>query len=92
MAELIIPTPLRKFADNQSKLQVSGDSVIEAIERLVVQYPNLKKQIFDQEGKLKRYIKIYVGDEDIESLQGETTELKDKDVISIIPAIAGGIV
>lgn len=90
MAELIIPTPLRKFADNQSKLSVSGTSVIEAIEGLVVKYPSLKKQIFDQEGKLKRYIKVYVGDEDIEALQGESTALGEKDVISIIPAIAGG--
>ncbi|MGL1889025.1 MAG: MoaD/ThiS family protein [Reichenbachiella sp.] len=91
MAEIIIPTPLRKFAGGQSKLPVSGSTVIEAINGLVAAHPDLKRHVFDHQGALKRFIKVYLGDEDIEALDGDDTKLKDNSVISIIPAIAGGL-
>ncbi|UXP31224.1 MoaD/ThiS family protein [Reichenbachiella agarivorans] len=90
MAEIIIPTPLRKFADNQSTIDVVGDNVLSAIENLVTQFPDLKKQIFDAEGNIKRFIRIYKGEDDIESLENEKTSIESDTVISIIPAIAGG--
>lgn len=90
MAEIIIPTPLRKFAQDQASINVTGGNIQAAIEDLVNQYPDLKKQIFDADGKIKRFIRIYKGEEDIESLENENTAVEDSTVISIIPAIAGG--
>ncbi|MBU2913114.1 MULTISPECIES: MoaD/ThiS family protein [Reichenbachiella] len=90
MAEIIIPTPLRKFADNQATIAVAGDNILSAIEDLVTQFPDLKKQIFDAQGQIKRFIRIYKGEDDIESLDNEKTAIEADTVISIIPAIAGG--
>ncbi|RJE74885.1 MoaD/ThiS family protein [Reichenbachiella sp. MSK19-1] len=90
MAEIIIPTPLRKFADNQATIAVAGDNILSAIEDLVTQFPDLKKQIFDAQGQIKRFIRIYKGEDDIKSLDNEKTAIEADTVISIIPAIAGG--
>lgn len=91
MAEIIIPTPLRKFADNQSKLTVNGSTVNEAVSQLVNDFPSLERHVFDGNGQLKRFIKVYLGDEDIEALEGIETKIENNSVISIIPAIAGGV-
>ncbi|MDN5204993.1 MoaD/ThiS family protein [Fulvivirgaceae bacterium BMA10] len=90
MAKLIIPTPLRKFTENQSALESNGSTVIEAMQDLANEYPNLKKHIFDDHGKIRNFIRIYLGNDDIQSLQNENTPVADDSVISIIPAIAGG--
>ncbi|MCV9386544.1 MoaD/ThiS family protein [Reichenbachiella ulvae] len=90
MAEIIIPTPLRKFAQDQASIKVEGSDVQSAIEDLVKQFPDLEKQIFDADGKIKRFIRIYKGEEDIESLDNEKTAVEAETIISIIPAIAGG--
>lgn len=90
MAEIIIPTPLRKFANNQSTIQVKGPDIQSAIQDLVGQFPDLGKQIYDSGGNIKRFIRIYKDEEDIESLLQEKTSVEKDTVISIIPAIAGG--
>lgn len=90
MAKLIIPTPLRKFTENQASIETNGGTVLEAMESLTEQYPELKQHIFNENGNIRDFVRIYVGDEDIKSLNKEKTEVKNDSVISIIPAIAGG--
>lgn len=90
MAQIIIPTPLRKFTDNQARLNVSGQNVQEALQDAAALYPDLKDNILDENNKLRGFVRVYVGDEDIEVLNNEATEVSNDSVISIIPAIAGG--
>ena len=92
MAQIIIPTPLRKFTSNQAKFEVSGQNVQEAITALTEQFPALKTNILAQDGSIRGFVRIYVGDEDIKSLNNGATAVQTDSVISIIPAIAGGVV
>ncbi|MFY0625648.1 MAG: MoaD/ThiS family protein [Reichenbachiella sp.] len=91
MAKIIIPTPLRKFTNNEANIETSGETVQASVEDLAKQYPDLKKHLFDDEGGIRKFIRIYVGDEDINALNNENTNVAADTVISIIPAIAGGI-
>jgi len=91
MATVIIPTPLRKFTNNASRLEIKAGTVKELINDLSLNFPELKKHLLDEKGGIRSFINIFAGDEDIRNLQQEQTEIKDNMVISIIPAIAGGI-
>ena len=90
MVKVRIPQPLQKYVDNQTEVFVDGKYVKEVLDMLIVNYPSLKEKIYDENGNLRRFINIYVNDEDIRFLSGENTSVKEGDVISIIPAIAGG--
>ncbi len=90
MAKVIIPTPLRKFTENEGSIQTKGATVQDAIKELTETYPELSKHIYDDGGSIRSFVRIYVGDDDIKALQNESTPLKDDSVVSIIPAIAGG--
>ncbi len=91
MAKIIIPTPLRKFTDNQGAFETSQTSIAGAIQALTESFPDVKRHLLDEDGKLRTFVKVYLGDEDIAALEGEKTALSDQSVVSIIPAIAGGI-
>ena len=91
MATIIIPTPLRKFTNNNSRLQLKANSIQEAVNELTLNFPDLKKHLLDENGKLRSYINVFVGNEDIRNLQQEETVVQHDSVISIIPAIAGGL-
>ena len=91
MAKIIIPTPLRKFTSNESTIEISGDTVGEAILDLTQRFPELKQNILDDNGDLRNFVRIYVGDDDIKALDDTHTSVDTEDVISIIPAIAGGV-
>ena len=91
MATIIIPTPLRKFTNNNSRLQLKANSIQEAVSELTLNFPDLKKHLLDENGKLRSYINVFVGNEDIRNLQQEETVVQQDSVISIIPAIAGGL-
>ena len=91
MAKLIIPTPLRKFTNDEAAIETSGGSVLEALNSLATRFPELKGHLFDDQGSLRKFIRIYVGDQDIRELNNEKTSLEPTAVVSIIPAIAGGI-
>lgn len=91
MATVIIPTPLRKFTNNTAKLQVTGDTIEQTVNELTLNFPDLKKHLLDEQGQIRSYVNIFVGDEDIRDLQKEQTPIQENTVISIIPAIAGGI-
>ena len=90
MATIIIPTPLRKFAGNQSRLQIEAGSIQDAVKELVQKFPDMQKHLLDEHGKLRGFINIYVGNDDIRNLRQEQTQLKPDSIVSIIPAIAGG--
>jgi len=85
-----IPTPLRRLTNNQETVTGDGANLAELMENLGSQYPGLVERICDEDGKLRRFINIYVNDEDVRFLQGKETPLKDGDEVSILPAIAGG--
>ncbi len=84
-----IPTPLRSLTKGQAEIREEGSSVQELIENLEAKYQGLKERLCDGED-IRRFINIYVNDEDIRFLQGTATPLKSGDHISIVPAIAGG--
>jgi molybdopterin synthase sulfur carrier subunit len=90
MATVIIPTPLRKFTNNSAKLNISASSIQELVNDLSHNFPELKKHLLDESGKIRSFINIFVGDDDIRNLQQENTIVKEDTVISIVPAIAGG--
>ncbi|MDX1479076.1 MAG: MoaD/ThiS family protein [Saprospiraceae bacterium] len=90
MITIHIPTPLRKFTHNAAKVTVDADSVSGAIGALIGQYPELGKHLLDTDQQIRRFVRIYVGEEDINQLSGASTQLKPGDAVSIIPAIAGG--
>ena len=85
-----IPTPLRSLTKGAADVQVKADTVIDLIEDLERQHPGLRDRLVEENGELRRFINIYVNQEDIRFLQGEKTSLKDGDEVVIVPAIAGG--
>ncbi len=86
-----IPTPLRKLTQDKDAVQTTGGTIQEIVENLEKQYPGLKERLCDERGELRRFVNIYLNDEDIRFAQGRQTAVKDGDEISIIPAIAGGL-
>jgi molybdopterin synthase sulfur carrier subunit len=85
-----IPTPLRNLTNGQGEVQVTGDSVADLIDNIEKEHPGLKARLYDEQGQLRRFVNLYLNDEDIRFLDGPKTATKDGDVLSIIPAIAGG--
>ncbi|MEN3027709.1 MAG: ubiquitin-like small modifier protein 1 [Aquificaceae bacterium] len=85
-----IPTPLRRVTNGQGEVQVQASTVRNAIERLEEVYPGFKERLVDEQGEVRKFVNLYVNDEDIRFLKGLDTELKDGDILSIVPAIAGG--
>lgn len=90
MPTIVIPTPLRKFTNNSSRLELNADSIQDLVNELTLNFPDLKKHLLDEKGKLRSFINIFVGNDDIRNLQQEQTLLKKDSIVSIIPAIAGG--
>ncbi len=85
-----IPTPLQKLTKDKDVVECKALSVEELIDSLEKDFPGIKGRLCDEKGKIRRFLNIYVNDEDIRFLQMEKTPLKDGDEVSIIPAIAGG--
>ena len=85
-----IPTPLRPMTGGKGEVPGRGNNIGELIDHLNTTYPGLKDRICDEQGEIRRFINIYLNEEDIRFLTGKDTPLKDGDEISIVPAIAGG--
>ena len=85
-----IPTPLRRLTKNEPEVEAQGSSIQSIIEDLESNYPGLKERICDEKGNVRRFVNLYLNDEDIRFLDGIATAVKDGDEISVIPAIAGG--
>jgi molybdopterin/thiamine biosynthesis adenylyltransferase/rhodanese-related sulfurtransferase/molybdopterin converting factor small subunit len=90
MAKILIPTALRQFTEQQDTVEVTGATVGEALAALTAQYPNIKKNLFNEQGKLRSFVNVYVNDEDIRYMDKDATELEGNETISIVPSIAGG--
>jgi molybdopterin/thiamine biosynthesis adenylyltransferase/rhodanese-related sulfurtransferase/molybdopterin converting factor small subunit len=90
MAKVLIPTPLRQFTGKQDSVTAPGGTVGEVLNALTAQYPDLRKQIFTDEGKVRSFVNVYLNDEDIRYLGKDGTPAKDGDTISLVPSIAGG--
>ncbi|SPF44195.1 putative adenylyltransferase/sulfurtransferase MoeZ (Includes: Sulfur carrier protein CysO adenylyltransferase; Sulfur carrier protein CysO sulfurtransferase) [Candidatus Sulfopaludibacter sp. SbA4] len=90
MAKVIIPTPLRQFTAKQDSVTVPGTTVGEVLTALTAQYPDLRKQIFNDEGKVRSFVNVYLNDEDIRYLTKDATPAAEGDTISLVPSIAGG--
>ena len=86
-----IPTPLMKLTDNQSEVSAEGETISDIINNLENQFNGIKDRICEENGAPRRFINIYINEEDIRFLEGEKTTVKDGDESSIIPAIAGGV-
>ncbi len=85
-----IPTPLRRVTNGVAEVHAKGKDLAELIEDLERQFPGLRERLLEDGGEVRRFINIYVNEEDIRFLSGRTTPLKDGDEVSIVPAIAGG--
>ncbi len=87
---VLIPTPLRKFTNNEETVTASPGTVSTLIVDLDRQFPGIAARLTDEQGELRRFVNIYVNEEDIRFLSGKETPVKDGDAVSIVPAIAGG--
>lgn len=90
MAKILIPTPLRQYADKKDTVELSGSTVGEVLTALTTQHADLRKHLFNDEGKLRSFVNVYLNDEDIRYLNKDKTAVKDTDTLSIVPSIAGG--
>jgi len=85
-----IPTPLRKLTGDQAQVEVEADTLGGVIDALSAAHPGIKDRLCDEDGSLRRFVNVYVNDEDVRFLDGLDTSLSEGDEISIVPAIAGG--
>src|ERR1041384_6980161 len=90
MAKILIPTPLRQFTGKQGTVTASGSTVGEVLQSLTAQFPDLRKQIFTDEGKVRSFVNVYLNDENIRYRGKDATPAADGDTISLVPSIAGG--
>jgi|TARA_B100002052_G_scaffold85350_1_gene78415 molybdopterin converting factor small subunit len=88
--QVLIPTPLQKFTADQATVSLEAASVDELIKALDSSFPGLANRLCDEQGKLRRFLNIYVNSEDIRFLDNQATALADGDEVSIVPAVAGG--
>ena len=88
--KILVPTPLRQYAGKQSAIDVQAATVGEALNALTSSYPDLRKHLYSDEGKLRAFVNLYLNDEDIRYLQQDQTAVKEGDTLSIVPSIAGG--
>ncbi len=85
-----IPTQLRELAGGAAEVSVDGSSVSEVLKQLEVQHPGFGERLFDDQGQLRRFVNVFVADEDIRFLQGLDTAVEPNQTVSIVPAVAGG--
>src|SRR3989304_8770937 len=89
--KVIIPSPLRPYTGKKESVEVEGQTVEEVLRNLTARYQDLQKHLYGKDGKLRSFVNIYRNDEDIRYLERERTVVKENDVLSIIPSIAGGL-
>ena len=85
-----IPTPLRPYTNDSKEVNVEGNTVNDALDSLLSLYPDLSENIHNEEGKLRAFVNLFLGEDHIKDLQGLDTPLREKDILRIIPSIAGG--
>ncbi len=90
MATLRIPTPLRAYTGGNNEIAVQGSTVGEALDDLVTLYPSLRPHLYNGEGKLRPFVNLFLGEENVKDLQGMATPVSQNDRLLLIPSIAGG--
>src|SRR5918994_1910081 len=90
MPKVKIPTPLRQYTSGNSEVEVGGGTAGDALGKLVEEHPELEQHLYTGDGKLRSFVNVYKGDEDIRYLDGQDTGVSENDELSIIPSIAGG--
>ena len=90
MAKVLIPTPLRQYAEKKDAVELQGATVGELLTTLTGSYSELRRHLYNDEGKLRSFVNVYVNDEDIRYLEREATPVSESDTVSIVPSIAGG--
>lgn len=85
-----IPTQLRSLAGGASEVSLEGDTVVEVLRNLEAAHPGFSERLFDETGALRRFVNVFVADEDIRFMEGVDTKVADGQVLSIVPAVAGG--
>ena len=90
MPAIRIPTPLRPYANGLSEVPVQGETVGDAVENLMSQFPSLRPNLTNGDGKLRPFVNLYLGENNIQDLQGLDTLLSEGDKLLLIPSIAGG--
>ena len=90
MATVRVPTQLRTLTGGASEVPVEGDTVADVLASLDTAHPGFRDRLFDDSGKLRRFVNVFVADEDVRFLQGLDTEVADGQTVSIVPAVAGG--
>ena len=88
--KVLIPTALQKFTNDQATIECNGSSIAELLSSLEQSCPGIKARLCDEQGEPRRFLNLYVNDEDIRFLDGTQTPLNDGDQVSIVPAVAGG--
>jgi molybdopterin converting factor small subunit len=88
--KIMIPTPLRQYAGKQDAVELEAATVGEALSGLTARYTDLRRHLYNDEGKIRSFVNVYLNDEDIRYLSKEQTPLRENDVLSIVPSIAGG--
>jgi molybdopterin converting factor small subunit len=91
MPKIHIPTPLRQYTGKQAAVEVKAGTISDALGDLVAQHPDLRRHLYNDDGKLRAFVNVYLNDEDVRYLQKEATAVQDGDSISIVPSIAGGL-
>lgn len=86
-----IPTPQRPYAEKKDTVEVAGGTAGEVLASLTTRYPDLRRHLYTDEGKLRAFVNFYLNDQDIRYLQQESTPIQENDVLSIVPSIAGGV-
>ncbi|HKZ85733.1 MAG TPA: MoaD/ThiS family protein [Anaerolineae bacterium] len=87
---IVIPTPLRQYVGGQKKVAVSAATVDQALGALTTTHPDLKRHLYSEDGRLRSFVNVYLGDEDVRHLQHGQTPLTDGAMLSIVPSVAGG--
>lgn len=90
VVKVMIPTPLRQYAEKRESVDLEAKTVAEALSSLTSQFGELKRHLYSDDGRLRSFVNVYVNDEDIRYLQKEKTALQQGDTVSIVPSIAGG--
>ena len=89
--KILIPTPLRQYADKKDAVEVNAATVGEALGSLTARHPELRKHLYTDDGRLRAFVNVYLNDEDIRYLGKEQTPVNEGDTLAIVPSIAGGI-
>ena len=88
--DVLIPTPLRGYAGKQDVVHVEGETVGELLQNLTAKYSELRKHLYNKDGRLRSFVNVYLNDDDIRYLEKEATAVREGDTLSIVPSVAGG--